>query len=120
MKKSTARPGGVVLRHFGRVFFLRCQNILFRLVCTVLYKTAGDTPMKPKKYTAVKAFFSRAMGATDRKSAPDAEAKIATLSRETGVSVRALSLFSRISEDPGFTAESAHKDFGHVKRKQVA
>ena len=35
------------------------------------------------------------------------------------IGAKTLSLFSRISEDPGFTAESAHKDFGHVKRKQV-
>lgn len=76
--------------------------------------------MNPRKYSAVKAFFSRAIGAAERKAAPNADAKLATLSKETGVSVRALALFSRISEDPGFTAEAAHKDFGHVKHKQVA
>jgi len=76
--------------------------------------------MKHGKYTAVKAFFSRAIGAGERKSAPQPDAKIEALSKETGVSVRAFSLFSKISADKTFTAESAHKDFGHVKPKQVA
>jgi hypothetical protein len=75
--------------------------------------------MKPGKYSAVRAFFSRAVGGAERKSEP-AEAKIGALSKETGVSVRALSLFSKIDEDAGFTADAAHKDFGHVKQKQVA
>lgn len=118
--KSTGASIGVVLLPLSRVFLLRPLGILFRLSRMVLYKTGGDAFMKPRKYSAVKAFFGRALGVAERKAAPDADAKLATLSKETGVSVRALSLFSRISEDPGFTADEAHKDFGRVKHNQAA
>jgi hypothetical protein len=74
--------------------------------------------MKTDKYSAIAAFFGRG------KHAPAASKKegerVAALSKETGVSARALVLFSRIADDRSFTAEAAHKDFGGVKRKQVA
>lgn len=77
--------------------------------------------MKPGKYSAEKAFIRRSAGSAERKRDVTEEEKIAVLSKETGVSVRALTLFSKISEDKtNFTAEQAHKVFGRVRRKQAA
>jgi hypothetical protein len=72
--------------------------------------------MKTNRYSAVAAFFGRGK----RSPAANAEARLADLSKETGVPVDTLSLFSKIGGHKGFTAEAAHKDFGHLKRKQVA
>lgn len=52
--------------------------------------------------------------------AESSQARIARISAETGVSVKSLTLFSRIAEHKGFTAGEAHKDFGRVKLKEIA
>ena len=73
------------------------------------------------KFSAATAFFGRGRRASVRAAAVKSEPeKMAHLSEATRVSVRALTQFSKISESKDFTAESAHKDFGHVKLKEVA
>lgn len=81
--------------------------------------------MKHGKYTAIAALFGLGAAYLGRKREPARKAeteaeKLARLSAATGVSVQSLSLFSRISEHKGFTADDAHRDFGAVRRKEVA
>lgn len=103
-----------------RRFPLRVAQLVFRLIRTVLYKTSSK-PMKSRKYSSLAAFFRRTTeSVTGRKVTETGAEKAARVSKETGVSVRALSLFSKIAEDKSYTADAAHKDFGHIKRKKVA
>ena len=82
--------------------------------------------MKHGKYSAIAAFFGLGVAAylgRKRERAPKQELeanKVARLSAATGVSVESLSLFSRISEHKEFTADDAHRDFGAIRRKEVA
>ena len=82
--------------------------------------------MKHGKYSAIAAFFGLGVAAylgrkrqPARKPETEAE-KLARLSAATGVSAESLSLFSRISEHKGFTADDVHRDFAQVKRKEAA
>jgi hypothetical protein len=82
---------------------------------------SGAAMKRSSKYSAVAAFFGRTLGLSCRpKRFESLDDKVARLSKETGVSVEALSLFSTISEDDGtFTAEAARSDFEHVKPSQM-
>jgi hypothetical protein len=76
--------------------------------------------MKTSKYSATAAFFGRGKTAPAPRKAASDTGKLAQLRVQTGVSLRALTLFSRLSDHEGFTVDAARKDFGHVKSKQVA
>ena len=75
---------------------------------------SSTRPMKRDKYSAEAALLDQG---GSRKPGSQAAGKAARISKQTGASVRALTLFSRIAEDASFSAEAAHKAFGHLKRK---
>jgi hypothetical protein len=50
----------------------------------------------------------------------DPAAHVARVSQATGVSPEALSVFIKIGQSGAFTADASHKQFGHVKLKEVA